>query len=80
MSTPVLDHVRDLAMSLTPEEQLKLISEPVSQLQGTYQPPARKIFPSLRGALADLGPAPSAEEIDEARREAWASLPREDVG
>lgn len=27
---------------------------------------------SIYGILADLGPAPSAEEIDEARREAWA--------
>jgi hypothetical protein len=26
---------------------------------------------SLWGLCADLGPAPSAEEIDEARREAW---------
>jgi|GEM_PF-640395 len=34
---------------------------------------------SLRGICADLGPAPSAEEIDEARREAWSNFPREDI-
>jgi hypothetical protein len=28
--------------------------------------------------LADLGPAPTAEEIDEARHEAWANFPRDD--
>jgi hypothetical protein len=34
---------------------------------------------SLRGALADLGPAPSAEDIDEVRREMWANFPRDDM-
>ena len=34
---------------------------------------------SLRGALADLGPAPSAEDIDEVRREMWPNFPRDDV-
>jgi hypothetical protein len=29
---------------------------------------------SLYGALADLGPAPSADEIDEVRREMWANV------
>ena len=41
-------------------------------------PPAKKPFPSFRGALSDLGPAPSAEDIDEMRREAWANFPREE--
>ena len=36
-------------------------------------------LPPLRGLLADLGPCPTAEEIDEARREAWAGFPREDI-
>lgn len=31
---------------------------------------------SLFGALAAYGPAPSAEEVAEARREAWAVFPR----
>ena len=34
---------------------------------------------SLYGILAHLGPAPSAEEIDQARAEAWANFPREDI-
>ncbi|MCE7983364.1 MAG: GNAT family N-acetyltransferase [Caldilinea sp. CFX5] len=34
---------------------------------------------SLSGALAPLGPAPSAAEIDQARTEAWANFPREDA-
>jgi len=42
--------------------------------QGEVQP--RR---SLYGAFADLGHAPSAEEIDEARREMWGNFPREDI-
>ncbi len=79
MSAVILDHVRDLAMTLTPEEQLSLISDLVSKLQGKFAPPEKKPFESLWGALKDLGPAPSAEDIDEARREAWANFPREDI-
>ena len=32
---------------------------------------------SVEGLWADLGPAPTAEEIDEARREMWHNFPRE---
>jgi hypothetical protein len=79
MSAAILNHVRELAMSLSAEEQLSLISDLVAKLQGKYTPPEKKPFPSLWGALKDLGPAPTAEEIDEARREAWANFPREDI-
>jgi hypothetical protein len=34
---------------------------------------------SLWGLCADLGNAPSTEEIDAARIEEWASFPREDI-
>jgi len=34
--------------------------------------PAKRV--SLRGLLADLGQAPSSEEIDEVRREMWAGF------
>ena len=33
---------------------------------------------SLSGLARDLGPTPSAEEIDAARRESWAGFGRED--
>jgi hypothetical protein len=36
--------------------------------------PARR---SILGLCADLGPAPSAEAIDESRREIWAKFPRD---
>jgi len=34
---------------------------------------------SLHGLFADLGAAPSADEIDQARREIWGNFPREDI-
>jgi hypothetical protein len=79
MSVAILNHVRELAMSLSPEEQLSLIGDLASKLQGKYKPPEKKPFPSLWGALAHLGPGPSAEEIDEARRECWAMTPKKDA-
>ncbi len=34
---------------------------------------------SVLGLCADLGKAPSAAEIDDARREMWGTFPRDDV-
>jgi hypothetical protein len=79
MPSAIFEHVRELAMTLTPEQQLTLIGDLAAKLQGKYSPPEKKPSRSLWGALKDLGPAPSAEEIDEARREAWANFPREDI-
>jgi hypothetical protein len=36
-------------------------------------------YKSALGALKEYGTAPSAEEIDEARREAWSNFPRQDL-
>jgi hypothetical protein len=33
----------------------------------------------VRGLLRDLGPAPSDDAIDEARRDLWADFPRADL-
>ena len=45
------------------------------ELKVTWPTPRK----SLWGLCADLGPAPSAEEIDKVRREEWANFPREDI-
>ncbi|MBX6313877.1 MAG: hypothetical protein IRY99_13320 [Isosphaeraceae bacterium] len=79
MSTTIFDHICELARTPPPQEKLRLVDELVHQLLHEPAAPAKKPFRSLRGALADLGPAPSAEEIDEARREAWTNFPREDI-
>jgi hypothetical protein len=74
-----LEEVLTLAKQLTTPDKVRLIKclapEIERELLGA-QPRWRR---SLRGLCADLGTAPSAEEIDEARREAWASFPREDI-
>lgn len=72
-----LDQILDLTRRLSSQDKLRLIDTLAQQLlQETRSTQPRR---SLLGILADLGPAPSAEEIDEARREAWANFPREDI-
>ncbi|HWE39105.1 MAG TPA: hypothetical protein VG406_21330 [Isosphaeraceae bacterium] len=80
MTAATLEQVRNLARGLGPRDKLKLIDDLARQLIEEVPPaPAKHPFPSMRGALAHLGPGPSAEEIDEARREAWKNFPREDI-
>jgi hypothetical protein len=57
---------------------------PTGEVKVTIEVPAEENRPpaprrSLYGLCADLGPAPSAEDIDEVRREMWANFPREDI-
>jgi hypothetical protein len=79
MPESVLEQIRELAKSLSPAQKLMLIGELVADVRYNLPPDQTRPFRSLRGALKDLGPAPSAEDIDEARREAWANFPREDI-
>jgi hypothetical protein len=73
-----VEQVIDMIKQLPPRDRLRVVSQVLPELEQELPvgPRPRK---SLRGLCADLGPAPSAEEIDQARREAWASFPREDV-
>jgi hypothetical protein len=79
MATDALDQIRDLSKSLSPQDKLRLIGDLVQQLLREMPTPEKKPSRSLWGVLSHLGPAPSAEDIDEARREAWANFPREDI-
>jgi hypothetical protein len=69
------------ALRLTPVQRIRLVEQVLRTLeQDLSARPARiQARPPLRGVLADLGPAPSAEDIDVARREAWSNFPREDL-
>jgi hypothetical protein len=78
MSLVTLEQVRDLSKSLSPHDKLRLIDDLVHQLLNQPAPPPKTSFRSLWGALAGLGPVPSAEDIDAMRRDAFASFPRED--
>ncbi|NER33224.1 MAG: hypothetical protein F6J93_03980 [Oscillatoria sp. SIO1A7] len=70
-----LETVLSLAKQLSLVEKVRLIElmapEIERELVGAKTP--RR---SLWGICADLGKAPSAEEIDEARRDVWANFPR----
>jgi hypothetical protein len=65
-----------LAKALAPEEQREVLDF-VEFLQSRTA--RRGPHKSLAGAWADLGVDLSAEDIDEARREAWSSSARLDV-
>ena len=56
---------------LTAEELLRTVL--IGYLQEQQRPPRTR---SYLGALKDLGPMPSAEDIAECRREMWANFPR----
>jgi hypothetical protein len=74
-----LEQVVSLARRLPPVEKIRLIERMVPEIERDMlgqRPLKRK---SLLGLCADLGPAPSAEDIDEIRREMWAGFPREDI-
>ncbi len=75
MATVTYETVFEQARQLTLAEQRRL-REDLAALEVQPRPAPRE---SLYGIAAHLGPAPSAEEIDEARREMWANFPRDDI-
>ncbi|XWK87069.1 MAG: hypothetical protein U7127_23110 [Phormidium sp.] len=74
-----LQEVLHLAKQLSPVDKVRLIQELTPDIERELV--ANQITPrkSLWGLCADLGQAPSADEIDEARREEWANFPRKDI-
>lgn len=68
-----------LAKQLSPVDKVPLIQELTPDIQRELV--SNQITPckSLWGICADLGQAPSADEIDEASWEEWANFPREDI-
>lgn len=79
LESPLLEAAIEQALSLSPLDKVRLVERVMGTLKqdlSTFQPEPRL---SLYGICADLGPAPSAEDIDEVRREVWANFPREDI-
>ncbi len=74
-----LKEAMDLIKQLSLLDKVRLIGEITSDIQREFMSMAPVPRKSLWGLCADLGPAPSAEEIDQVRREEWASFPREDI-
>ena len=82
-----LDQVITLARQMSPLEKIRLIKQIAPEIEHHMQQQSAdqpglahpKPLRSLLGLCADLGPAPSAEDIDHVRQEMWGDFPREDI-
>lgn len=72
-----LEQVLALARRLPPLDKIRLIERIAPEIEQDLRAGLRP-RKSLLGLCADLGPAPSSEDIAEVRREMWADFPRED--
>ena len=73
------DDVLRLVEQLTPLEKVRLIERVAPDIERELAAGVRKPRISLLGVLKGFGPAPTAEEIDESRREMLANFPRDDI-
>ena len=72
------DAILEKLRQLPPRERLRVIAQALPEVERELREP-RLPLRSLRGLWKGLNFDISAEEIDEARREAWAGFPREDI-
>ena len=72
-----LRRILELTQDLSLLDKVRLIERMMPQIEDELASATKTPRVSLFGICKDLGPAPSAEAIDEARREAWANFPRE---
>jgi hypothetical protein len=80
MSDKTFEEISEQAMNLPLRERIRLVERLVAAVgEELEHQEAAKPRRSLLGLLADLGPAPSAEDIDEVRREMWKNFPRKDI-
>ena len=75
-----LEQVLKLAKQLSPLEKVQLIEQVAPDLEAPLEAfsKGKRPLQSAYGICADLGPAPSAEEIDEVRKEIFKNFPREE--
>ena len=73
--TATLAEVTALARELSPLDRLRLIDTLVATLERDWAGQVPATGRSLYGLWRDLGPAPSAGEMDQACRDAWGKLP-----
>lgn len=78
MSNPSANTILELLRKLSPQERLKVIAKALPEIEHDLAQKDQHPLKSLLGLCADLGPAPSAKDIDQARQEAWAGFPRGD--
>ena len=76
----LLEEVVTLARRLPPKDKLRLVERVLPDLDDALTEDAGRIRRrSLLGLCADLGSAPSAEDIDTLRQEIWRGFPREGI-
>lgn len=75
----IFEDVLKLVQQLSPVEKMRLIERVAPEIERELIAGQSRPGVSLLGIVKDLGPAPSATEIDACRREAWATFPREDA-
>jgi hypothetical protein len=73
-----LDDILARSRSLSPRERVRLIERLAADLEPELLAAVTQ-GRSLQGLWSDLGPGPSNEVLDEARRDAWAAFPRDDI-
>jgi len=61
------------------QDKMRLIKRIAATAEANAEEQEKPKRESLYGLWAGMGTAPSAEEIDEARREMWKNFPREDI-
>jgi hypothetical protein len=76
MSDTILDQIKELLTKLTPQEKAEAVALLGAALKAELPEAAPTRRHSARGLWAELGTAPSAEDIDQARREMWGNFPR----
>lgn len=79
MAVKNFEEVLTEALQLSPVDKARLVERLAATLEHDLENVSPKPKRSLYGLCADLGPAPSAEDIDEVRREVWANFPRDDI-
>ncbi len=73
-----LDEVVTLARQLEPLDKVRLVERLLPDLEACVQGGSRTPPRSAYGACADLGRAPSAEEVRQTREEAFGDFPGND--
>jgi hypothetical protein len=76
-----LQEVIESARQLTLREKAQLIAQIIPDVEAILAQvdAGRKPLRSVYGLCRDLGAAPSADDIDEARRELFREFPRTDI-
>ena len=74
-----VDEVLELVRRLSTIEKVQLIERVAPEIERELVMGRATPSVSLLGVVKDLGTAPSADEIDACRHDAWAHFPREGI-